>query len=237
MLNTHSYNIGSSNYSTHGNLQSWDMWNDWKLNPYDGDLNKRLTRKKSTDPRELDIEKMGHIAMERARFLKENNYDPFEQLTLSTLKSDRKITINDIVNEYKLNDNEKELLTIIYKVSKTLDINEKVELYKQFSDICNDMLKKFKELSISSYEPKSGDIVKHFKNEIVDDKSEYLYEIIGVGYNSETNEKYVVYKSLYSNDKIKIGHICCRPYKMFLSEVDHEKYPNIKQKYRFEKVR
>lgn len=83
---------------------------------------------------------------------------------------------------------------------------------------------------------KSGDIIKHFKREIIEDKTnrDYLYEYIGVGYHSETKEKLVVYKSLYSNRDTEFRHICCRPYNMFYSKVDNQKYPNIKQEYRFE---
>lgn len=64
-------------------------------------------------------------------------------------------------------------------------------------------------------------IYKHFKGKY------YLVEDIAI--HSETNEKYVVYRALYGNNELYI-----RPYDMFTSEVDKQKYPNVKQKHRFE---
>lgn len=77
-----------------------------------------------------------------------------------------------------------------------------------------------------------GAIVKHFKRETVqDNSSQYLYKILAFAQHTETNEKFVIYQALYEPFKT-----CARPYDMFMSEVDHDKYPSIKQKYRFEKV-
>ena len=77
-----------------------------------------------------------------------------------------------------------------------------------------------------------GDIVQHFKRQWVDQKtSEYLYKVLAVAQHTENGEKLVIYQALYSPFKT-----CARPYAMFMSETDHEKYPEAKQKYRFEKV-
>ena len=64
-------------------------------------------------------------------------------------------------------------------------------------------------------------IYKHFKGDY------YLVEDVAI--HSETLEKYVVYRQLYS-----AGELYIRPIEMFLSKVDKEKYPNVKQEYRFE---
>ncbi len=78
-----------------------------------------------------------------------------------------------------------------------------------------------------------GDIVQHFKRETLSDAdreaNKYLYEIVGVAVHSETREPMMVYRALYDDKGMYV-----RPLEMFLSEVDHKKYPDIKQKYRFD---
>ena len=64
-------------------------------------------------------------------------------------------------------------------------------------------------------------IYKHFKGD--------MYIVEDVAIHSETKEKYVVYRALYGDTNLYI-----RPYEMFMSKVDKQKYPNVKQEYRFE---
>ena len=64
-------------------------------------------------------------------------------------------------------------------------------------------------------------VYQHFKGDC------YLLE--DVVFDSETLERMVLYRQLYGDGKLYV-----RPYEMFFSEVDSEKYPNVEQKYRFE---
>lgn len=86
---------------------------------------------------------------------------------------------------------------------------------------------------------KAGDVVQHFKRETITDRgsTEYLYLIVGTAKHTESGETLVLYKPLYGPPPCLAGvDVAARPIEMFMSEVDHEKYPNIKQKYRFEKI-
>lgn len=62
--------------------------------------------------------------------------------------------------------------------------------------------------------------------------------VITIAQHSETSEDLVVYRCMDNNGKKnhKDG-IYARPLDMFLSEVDHEKYPDAIQKYRFEEIK
>lgn len=64
---------------------------------------------------------------------------------------------------------------------------------------------------------------RHFKGNI--------YLVTDIAVHTETGEPMVIYKD--ENDSSKVW---CRPLEMFTSEVDHDKYPDAKQKMRFEKI-
>lgn len=79
--------------------------------------------------------------------------------------------------------------------------------------------------------PEPGTIVRHFKRETIRNPgiNDYLYEIVGLAEHTESKENMMIYRALYGSRKLY-----ARPLDMFMSEVDHNKYPSIQQKYRFE---
>ena len=82
-----------------------------------------------------------------------------------------------------------------------------------------------------------GDIARHFKRQFVTPEElerqpeMYLYDIIGTAEHTESGETLMIYRPRYGQRKLY-----ARPLEMFLGEVDHEKYPQAAQHWRFEKV-
>ena len=72
-------------------------------------------------------------------------------------------------------------------------------------------------------EIKINGVYRHFKGN--------LYLVVDIAFDSETKEEMVIYRALYGEKALWV-----RPLKMFLSEVDKEKYPEVTQEYRFELV-
>ena len=68
-----------------------------------------------------------------------------------------------------------------------------------------------------------GDRVRHFKGK--------EYEILCFARDSETQAELVVYRALYG-----AGGVWVRPMDMIFSPVDREKYPDVTQRYRFERI-
>lgn len=71
--------------------------------------------------------------------------------------------------------------------------------------------------------PAAGERYRHFKGG--------LYQIVALAKHSETGEQMVVYQALYGEFVIYV-----RPLAMFMDQVDREKYPGCRQKFRFERA-
>ena len=69
-------------------------------------------------------------------------------------------------------------------------------------------------------EVKIGGIYKHFKG--------HIYEVVCIAKDSESLNDKVIYENIDTKER------WVRDKEEFLSEVDHDKYPDVSQKYRFE---
>lgn len=117
--------------------------------------------------------------------------------------------------------------TIVNAIVMSIEESEEFELDGEDKENCDLSLltRHFKKdnsnMQFDRPLPERGQKYKHFKlGKIV--------TVIGISRHTETEEVTVVYD--YE------GTIWNRPIEMFMSEVDKEKYPNVSQKYRFEKV-
>ena len=79
--------------------------------------------------------------------------------------------------------------------------------------------------------PAPGSVVRHFKREYKPEGNMYLYEIVGVAYDANSGGEVMVYRALYGEGKMYV-----RALTEFMSEVNRVKYPDVKQKHRFEVV-
>lgn len=73
------------------------------------------------------------------------------------------------------------------------------------------------------HNPRPQELYRHFKGS--------LYQIRCLAEHTETGEMMVVYQAMYGSFEIYV-----RPLSMFMEEVDHVKYPSVRQRYRFELV-
>lgn len=86
---------------------------------------------------------------------------------------------------------------------------------------------------------REGDIIRHFKRDMVSDEAKaqnmYLYKVLAIGMHTETGERMLIYQALYYPFGIFV-----RPLEMATEEVDIDKYPFLRgiknrQKHRLEK--
>lgn len=80
-------------------------------------------------------------------------------------------------------------------------------------------------------EIKVGKTYKHFKG--------HIYKVIAVAYDSENyNEENPKLSKMIVYQNIEDEKMCwVRPYQLFNSLVDKEKYPSVTQEYRFEEIK
>ena len=133
-----SYNVGASDYSKH-KYQAWSFWISFRLNPWDGDITKRILRKKASDGRDLDLKKIKHICLERIRqFQNDENVFPIENL------EPKDVTLGEMIVDYDLTKEDVLMLTLVLYPN----VADRVSDYEKIIEICDKRLKEMEFLTI-----------------------------------------------------------------------------------------
>lgn len=98
--NVRSHNVGSSDYAKH-KIQPWDVWLNHDLNPWEGDIVKRVIRRKKGQNRREDFEKIIHIAQELIRQIDAGEYVDYK--LMAEENKELKKRIEELENENKNN--------------------------------------------------------------------------------------------------------------------------------------
>lgn len=133
---------------------------------------------------------------------------------------------NDTLRQYGIytGNNFNKLNKIIYKYNKMLKVNIEDDIYWLVGLEVEEVI-----ISKNNYTTEQDKILQQMIGRVVTHFKDKDYLVLGVIKHTETEEDLVVYKALYGDNIVY-----ARPKDMFLSEVDKEKYPEVKHKYRFE---
>ena len=67
-----SYHVGTSDYSQH-KIQPWQIWQEYRLDPWRADIVKRVLRTKAGEDPTLDLKKIIHVCEELIRQERESD--------------------------------------------------------------------------------------------------------------------------------------------------------------------
>lgn len=159
------HNVGNSDYAKH-KIQPWDVWIEFRLNPFDADIAKRTLRTKAeggmtkNEARKLDYEKIVHIASECIRQIKTGVTWPVAVLKPTGAR------VDEIVDEYKLCSKDAMILDNIL-MKDTTDGGR----IKQYEAVIRYAKKRIEELN-----PLIAEEKRHAKDKKVPDKRDIIIE-------------------------------------------------------------
>ena len=67
--------------------------------------------------------------------------------------------------------------------------------------------------------PENG-FYSHYKHDPVGAFGNYMYEVVGLGRNTEEDTYTILYRPLYKSEWLEPANFCCRPYDMFVGSLE-----------------